>query len=59
MLQITDYCPQGVAVVHDELRGMGLSGVQEFRDEGAVSGGCGLKRWWLYGRFDALGGKDF
>ena len=25
-----------VAVVHDEFRGMGLSGVREFLDEGAV-----------------------
>ena len=24
MLQITDYCPQGVAVMHGEFRGMGL-----------------------------------
>ncbi|MEA2003697.1 MAG: hypothetical protein U9O53_01925 [archaeon] len=41
---ITDYglLPEGrmdgviVAVVHDEFRGMGLSGVRQFLDEGAV-----------------------
>ena len=44
MLQITDHTllPEGrmdgviVTVVHDEFRGMGLSGVREFMDEGAV-----------------------
>ncbi|MEA1945221.1 MAG: hypothetical protein U9N07_07815 [Euryarchaeota archaeon] len=41
MLQITDYCPKGVdgvivAVVHDEFRGMGLSGVSGVLGEGAV-----------------------
>ena len=41
VLQVTEYCPRGVdgvivAVVHDEFRGMGLSGVQEFMDGGAV-----------------------
>ena len=36
ILQITDYCPKGVAVVHDEFRGMGLSGVSGFLGAGAV-----------------------
>jgi len=41
MLQVTDYCPKGVdgvivTVAHDEFRGMGLSGVSGFLDEGAV-----------------------
>ena len=43
MLQITDHIslPEGrmdgviVAVAHDEFRGMGLSSVREFLDEGA------------------------
>ena len=40
--------------------GMGLSGVQEFMDEGAVFDGCGLERWWLCGMFDVQGrGKGF
>ncbi|MEA1868939.1 MAG: hypothetical protein U9N09_02135 [Euryarchaeota archaeon] len=39
MLQITDYCPQGVAVAYDEFRGMGLSGVSR--------GFWGRGRWWL------------
>ena len=36
MLQITDYCPQGVTAVHDEFRKMGLSGVSGFVGGGAV-----------------------
>ena len=40
-LQITHYCPKGVdgvivTVVHDEFRGMGLSGVSRFLGAGAV-----------------------
>ena len=49
-----------VAVVHDEFRGMGLSGVRRFVDEGVVFDGCGLERWCLCGMFDVQGrGKGF
>ena len=41
LLQVTDYCPNGVdgvivAVAHDEFRGMGLSGVSGVLGAGAV-----------------------
>ena len=36
MLQITDYCPQGVTAVHDEFWGMGRGTVHGFMEEGTV-----------------------
>ena len=43
MLQITDYCPQGVAVMHDEFRGWGFSGIGRFLGVGAaVVDGTGM-----------------
>jgi len=50
----------GVAVVHDEFRGRGLSGVREFMDEGAVFDERGLSAAGYVEIFDAQGqGNDF
>ena len=40
-------------VVHDEFRGMGLSGVSGFLGAGVASGGCGLSAGSYVGIFDA------
>jgi len=43
MLQITDYCPQGVAVMHGEFQGWGFSGIGRFLGVGAaVVDGMGM-----------------
>ena len=41
-----------VAVVHEEFRGMGLSGVSGFMAEWVVSGGCGLSAGGYVGIFN-------